>query len=154
MPYPDQLAGEDLADIDLAPARILAAADTYRAMREPRPYRPAMSAKQASQAILDDVRAGRLGSLAVDAVLTAAGATRPRRPSGPAGLTPREVEVLILIARGASTRQVARSLDITPKTAGTHIERIYGKTGASTRSTATLFALHNGLLDTLTPLDS
>jgi HD-GYP domain-containing protein (c-di-GMP phosphodiesterase class II) len=137
-----------------APARILAAADAYRAMRESRPYRPAMSAKQAGQAILDDVRAGRLAPLAVDAVLTAAGETRPRRPSGPAGLTPREVEVLILIARGASTRQVARSLDITPKTAGTHIERIYGKTGASTRSTATLFALHNGLLDTLTPLDS
>ena len=137
-----------------APARILAAADAYRAMREPRPYRPAMSAKQAGQALLDDVRAGRLAPLAVDAVLTAAGEARPHRRTGPAGLTPREVEVLILIARGASTRQVARSLDITPKTAGTHIERIYGKTGASTRSTATLFALQNGLLDTLTPLDS
>ena len=65
----------------------------------------------------------------------------PRLRAGPAGLTPREVEVLALIARGASTRQVARTLGVTPKTAGTHIERIYLKTGASTRSTATLFAL-------------
>ena len=55
--------------------------------------------------------------------------------------------------RGASTRQVARALGITAKTAETHIERIYAKTGASTRSTATLFAMQHGLLDTLTPLD-
>jgi DNA-binding CsgD family transcriptional regulator len=90
----------------------------------------------------------------VDAVLAAAGGPRPRRPTGPAGLTPREVEVLVLIARGASTRQVAGALGVTTKTAGTHIERIYAKTGASTRTTATLFAVQNGLLDTLTPLDS
>ena len=65
---------------------------------------------------------------------------------------PRE-EVLILIARGGSTRQVANQLAITPKTAETHIERIYAKTGANTRSTATLFALQHGLLGTLEPLD-
>ena len=137
-----------------APARILAAADAYRAMTEPRPYRPALSAKQATRELLAEVRAGRLATLAVEAVLTAAGESRPRRRAGPAGLTPREVDVLVLIARGASTRQVARALEITMKTAGTHIERIYGKTGASTRSTATLFALQHGLLDTLEPLDS
>jgi DNA-binding CsgD family transcriptional regulator len=62
------------------------------------------------------------------------------------------VEVLALIARGATTRQVASRLGITAKTAGTHIERIYTKTGASTRSTATLFAVQHGLLDTLAPL--
>jgi DNA-binding NarL/FixJ family response regulator len=69
---------------------------------------------------------------------------------GPAGLTAREVEVLVLIARGTSTNHVAQQLGISRKTAGTHIERIYAKTGASSRSTATLFALRNGLLD---PLD-
>jgi DNA-binding CsgD family transcriptional regulator len=63
------------------------------------------------------------------------------------------VEVLALVARGASTRQVARRLGISPKTAGTHLERIYLKTGATTRSTATLFAVQHGLLDTLEPLD-
>jgi DNA-binding CsgD family transcriptional regulator len=42
---------------------------------------------------------------------------------------------------------VAAKLDITPKTAGMHIERIYAKIGASTRATATLFAVGHGLLD-------
>jgi len=51
------------------------------------------------------------------------------------------------------TRQVARRLTITPKTAETHIERIYAKTGASTRSTATLFAMQHGLLESLDPVD-
>src|SRR5207237_3686275 len=96
-----------------------------------------------------DVRAGRLDPNAVDAVLAAAGQPRGKRRSGPAGLTPREIEVLELIARGASTRQVAQRLAITPKTAETHIERIYAKTGASTRSTVTLIAMQHGLLDTL-----
>lgn len=136
-----------------ATARILAAACAYRAIVEPRPYRPARSAKDAAAALRADVRGGRLASEAVDAVLTTAGQASPRRRTGPAGLTPREVEVLTLIARGATTRQVARRLGITPKTAGTHVERIYVKTGASTRSTATLFAVQHGLLDSLAPLD-
>ncbi len=94
-----------------------------------------------------EVRAGRLAADAVDAVLDAAGQRRGKRQSGPSGLTAREVEVLVLIARGASNKQVARLLGIAPKTAGTHIERIYSKIGASTRSTATLFAMQQGLLD-------
>jgi len=65
----------------------------------------------------------------VDAVLAAAGQQRGKRRTGPAGLTPREIEVLTLIARSASTRQVGRSLGITTKTAETHIERIYAKIG-------------------------
>jgi HD-GYP domain-containing protein (c-di-GMP phosphodiesterase class II)/DNA-binding CsgD family transcriptional regulator len=136
-----------------AAARILAVADAYRAMAEPRSHRPALSVKQATAALREDVRAGRLAGDAVDAVLTAAGAPTPRRRTGPAGLTPREVEVLVLIARGASTRQVARRLGIAPKTAGTHVERIYVKTGATTRSTATLFAVQHGLLGSLDPLE-
>ena len=87
-------------------------------------------------------------------MLAAAGQSHGKRRSGPAGLTAREVEVLTLIARGASTRQVARQLSITPKTAETHIERIYAKTGASTRSTATLFAIQHGLLDSLEPINT
>ncbi len=133
--------------------RILAAACAYQAMREPRAHRPAFTAKDAAGELRDDVRAGRLAPDAADAVLAAAGQARPKRAVGPAGLTPRETEVLTLIARGASNRQVARRLGITPKTAGTHIERIYVKIGASTRSTATLFAMQNGLLDSLEPLD-
>jgi DNA-binding CsgD family transcriptional regulator len=87
-------------------------------------------------------------------VLGAAGHRRSGLPSAPAGLTPREVEVLVLVARGASTRQVARELHITPKTAGNHIERIYAKIGATSRSTATLFAMRHGMLTTLEPVHS
>ena len=135
--------------------RILAAADAFHAMIEPRPYRAALTSKQASDRTCGAaVRRGRLAADAVDAVLTADRAT-PRQAAqpGPAGLTPREVEVLTLVARGASTRQVAQALGITAKTAGTHIERIYTKIGASTRSTATLFALQHGLLDSPEPVD-
>jgi HD-GYP domain-containing protein (c-di-GMP phosphodiesterase class II) len=130
--------------------RILAAACAYRAMIEPRAHRAAMTAKQAVSTLRAEVRAGRLDTASVDAVLAAAGIRRPKRMSGPAGLTPREVEVLILISRGATTGEVAQRLKISRRTAGTHIERIYTKTGASSRATATLFALRNGLLD---PLD-
>ena len=136
-----------------ATARLLAAACAYRAMTEPRPHRPALTAKEATAELRSEVRAGRMDADAVDAVLAAAGQSKGKRRTGPAGLTPREIEVLALIARGATTRQVAQRLDITPKTAETHIERIYAKTGASTRSTATLFAMQHGLLDTLEPLD-
>jgi HD-GYP domain-containing protein (c-di-GMP phosphodiesterase class II)/DNA-binding CsgD family transcriptional regulator len=130
-----------------AAARILAAADAFQAMTEPRSFRQSLTMKAASAELVADVRAGRLASDAVDSVLIAAGLRRGKRPSGPAGLTAREVEVLVLIARGASTKQVARALGITSKTAGTHIERIYSKIGASSRPTATLFALQQGLLD-------
>jgi DNA-binding NarL/FixJ family response regulator len=109
-----------------------------------------MTLKVAATTLRQEARAGRLDADAVDAVLTAAGAGSRRKVPGPSGLTSREVEVLVLIARGATTREVASKLGIAQKTAGTHIERIYSKIGASSRSTATLFALRSGLLD---PLD-
>ncbi len=137
-----------------ATARLLAAACAYQAMTEPRPHRDALTPKQAAAELRADVRAGSLDHDGVDAVLAASGHRAGKRRSGPAGLTPREIEVLALIARGASTRQVGQRLSITPKTAETHIERIYAKIGASTRSTATLFAMQHGLLDNLEPFDS
>jgi HD-GYP domain-containing protein (c-di-GMP phosphodiesterase class II) len=136
------------------PGRLLAAADVYHAMTEPRAHRPALDAELAAKETRAEVRGGRLDAEAVDAVLVAAGHARRKRRSGPAGLTPREVEVLVLIARGASNRDVANSLGITPKTAGTHIERIYTKIGASSRSTAALFAMQHGLLDALSVLEA
>lgn len=132
------------------PGRILAAACAFRAMIEPRAHRPALTVQQAVAALRSEARSGRLDPDAANGVLQAAGAGARRRVAGPAGLTAREIEVLVLIARGAATNDVARQLGISRKTAGTHIERIYAKTGASSRSTATLFALRNGLLD---PLD-
>jgi DNA-binding NarL/FixJ family response regulator len=65
----------------------------------------------------------------------------------PGGLTSREVEVLSLIAHGASNRDVATRLIISPKTARNHVQNVYAKIGVSTRAAATVFALQHGLID-------
>ena len=70
----------------------------------------------------------------------------PRRREGPAGLTEREVEVLRLLARGLSNKDIAQRLVISPKTVGNHVEHIYAKIDASTRAAAGLFAMRHGLL--------
>jgi len=123
-------------------ARVLGCADAYQAMREPRPHRPALSADEAEA----EVRAGQLDGLAADAVLAAAGHRVRRRRLGPVGLTTREVEVLRLLAQGLSNKEIAQRLVISRKTAGNHIEHIYAKIDASSRATASLFALQHGLL--------
>jgi DNA-binding NarL/FixJ family response regulator len=133
---------------------VLAASDVFHAMTEARPHRPALASDDAVRELRAEVHAGHLDADAVEAVLEAAGQSRGKRRRGPAGLTPREIEVLVLIARGASNRQVAERLGITPKTAGTHIERIYTKIGATTRSTAALFAMQHGLLDPLITIEA
>jgi DNA-binding NarL/FixJ family response regulator len=69
-----------------------------------------------------------------------------RRPERPSGLTPREVEILRLVARGLLNKQIAQRLEITPKTVGNHIEHIYMKIGVSNRAAASLFATEHGLL--------
>ena len=140
--YPRGLAGPAIS----RPARILGAADAYQAMREPRPHRPPRSADEAAAALRADVKAGRRDAEAVEAVLGAAGHRVARRREGPAGLTPREVEVLTLLAQGMSNKETARRLVISPKTVANHIEHIYAKIGASTRATASLFAMQHGLL--------
>jgi DNA-binding CsgD family transcriptional regulator len=93
-----------------------------------------------------EVTAGRLDSEAVEAVLAAAGHRAIRRREGPAGLTAREVDVLRLLARGLSSTEIAARLVISPKTVRNHIEHIYTKIGASSRATASLFAMRHGLL--------
>jgi DNA-binding CsgD family transcriptional regulator len=140
--YPRGLSGGAIS----RPARVLGAADAYTSMCEPRPHRPARSAGEAVAEMRAEVRAGRLDSAAVDAVLEAAGHRLPRRREAVAGLTAREVEVLILLARGMSNRQIAEHLVITPKTAGNHVEHIYAKIGASSRAAAAMFAVQHGLL--------
>ena len=140
--YPRGLAGTAVSQ----PARVLGAADAYQAMREPRPYRPPLSADLAASELRAEVRAGRMDSEAVDAVLAAAGHRIAGRRSGPAGLTPREVEVLRLLARGLSNKQIAAQLVISPKTVGNHAEHIYAKIATTNRAAAGLFAMRHGLL--------
>ena len=66
-------------------------------------------------------------------------------------MTPREVEVLRLLAQGLSNKQIAARLVISPKTAGNHVEHIYSKIDASSRATASLFAMQHGLLRDIEP---
>jgi DNA-binding NarL/FixJ family response regulator len=58
------------------------------------------------------------------------------------------VEVLQLLARGNSSRQIAQQLVVSPKTAANHVEHIYSKLGVSSRAAATLYATQHGLLGT------
>jgi HD-GYP domain-containing protein (c-di-GMP phosphodiesterase class II) len=127
------------------PARVLAAADAYHAMTEPRPRRQALAPEQAATTLGQEASAGRLDPDAVAAVLEAAGQRVPRL-ARPAGLTEREAEVVGLLARGLQTKQVARALGISIKTADRHIQNAYGKLGVSTRAAAALFAMEHGLV--------
>jgi HD-GYP domain-containing protein (c-di-GMP phosphodiesterase class II) len=126
------------------PARLFAAADAYHSMTEPRPHRAALGPGQAAETLGREAHAGRLDPDAVTAVLEAAGQRVPRIER-PAGLTEREAEVIGLLARGLQTKQVARRLGISIKTADHHIQNAYAKIGVSTRAAAALFAMQHGL---------
>ena len=127
------------------PARVLAAADAYHAMTEPRAHRASIPPEQAAEQLAQEAGAGRLDADAVTAVLEAAGQRAPRLER-PAGLTEREAEVVGMLARGLQTKQVARALGISVKTADSHIQHAYRKIGVSTRAAATLFAMEHGLV--------
>jgi HD-GYP domain-containing protein (c-di-GMP phosphodiesterase class II) len=133
---------------DLSPAaRVLAAAESFQTAREPRPHRPALSDAAAAMKLRNAVQEGKLCPEAVDAVLTSAGqATRRRLVERSPGLTPRENEVLRLIAAGHTAKGVAQTLEISPKTADNHIQNIYSKIGVTTRAAAALFAVERGLV--------
>jgi HD-GYP domain-containing protein (c-di-GMP phosphodiesterase class II) len=130
------------------PARILAAADAYHAMREPRAHRPALDAIQAADILIADVAEGRLDREVVSALLDVVGAqSRPARAAWPRGLTDREIEVLRLLARGQSNKEIASTLSISPRTAQHHVIHIYQKIERSSRAGAALFATEQGLLE-------
>lgn len=129
------------------PARILAAADAFQAMTQARPYRAARPPEVAATVLQTEANEGRLDHDAVHAVLTVAGTPRPPvKRARPANLSDREVEVLRLIASGASYREIAARLSITPKTAEHHIEHVYQKIKVSGRAPAALFAMEHNLL--------
>ena len=69
----------------------------------------------------------------------------PSAPEHAAGLTPREVEVLGLVATGMTNAQVAQRLFLSPRTVHTHLNSIYHKIGVNSRSAATRYALEHDL---------
>lgn len=139
--YHRSLRGEALS----RGARILAAADVLVALSSERPHRPAFSDGEAASTL--EAEPG-LDADAVACVLSAAGRREaPAGPRRPGDLTEREVEVLRLIARGRSNKEVAAQLVISPKTVGRHVENVYAKIGVSSRAAAALFAMEQGLLE-------
>jgi HD-GYP domain-containing protein (c-di-GMP phosphodiesterase class II) len=131
------------------PARIVAVADCYGAMREARPYRAALDAPAAEAELLREAEEGRLDPDAVDAVLNAAGHRVRERPRElPAGLTERELEVLLVLVRGESNQAIAQDLGISAKTVGHHVQHVYQKAGVRSRAAATVWAFEHNLVHT------
>lgn len=141
--YPHRVPAASLPPL----ARILGAAEVYQALLEPRTYRAALAPEPAAVVLRQEVRAGRLDGEAVQAVLSAAGqAAGPARRAWAGGLSEREVEVLRLLARGLTNKEIAARLGISKATANHHVRHIYDKLDVTTRAAATLFAMQHNLV--------
>jgi pimeloyl-ACP methyl ester carboxylesterase/DNA-binding CsgD family transcriptional regulator len=70
----------------------------------------------------------------------------PARPTVPGTLTTRELEVLHLLVRGLSNREMAGELVLSPRTIERHLENLYRKTGTRNRAEAAAYAVGQGLL--------
>ena len=68
------------------------------------------------------------------------------RPDPRTALTPRELEVLELIAHGLPNKLIARELDVSEKTVKTHVSNLLGKLGLTDRTQAALYAVREGLV--------
>ncbi len=93
----------------------------------------------------EDPWLGRLRETETDAMVESAARPGPS-PGEPAALTPRERQVLELVAQGRTDRQVAQLLVLAPKTVEKHVGSVLRKTGATSRTAAVVRALEYGWL--------
>ncbi|MBW9105469.1 HD domain-containing phosphohydrolase [Paraburkholderia phenoliruptrix] len=129
-------------------ARVLAASVVWVALRSPRPWRDALPADAARKILREEVERGRLSDEVVDALMdpAPAGKRSATRATQGARLSAREMDVLRMISRGASNKEAARELAMSPSTVRTHVESMFRKLDCSTRAAATLKASALGLL--------
>jgi HD-GYP domain-containing protein (c-di-GMP phosphodiesterase class II)/DNA-binding CsgD family transcriptional regulator len=136
-------------------AQLIAAADTFDELTHDAAARPALEPVAALAQLQREagsvLSAAAVGALAGELGMSGAGpgnsaANRPGQRPWPAGLSGREVEILRLLARGLSRRELARQLVLSEHTVRHHLEHIYNKLGVSTRVAATLFAVEHDLL--------
>jgi DNA-binding NarL/FixJ family response regulator len=96
--------------------------------------------------LLRGVRAASRGESVLSPSVAATLLGRVRAPQPEAPLSPRELEVLTLIAKGATNREAARRLFISEATVKTHLIHVYAKLGVSDRAAAVAAAYERGLL--------
>jgi len=138
-------------------ACVIAVADRFDELTHARPGHEALDPREA----LREIESGAGTAFSIGAVRALAetapkradiaaapcvNSLRERRSNWPAGLTDREVEVLRLLATGASRRAIAAQLSVTEHTVRHHLEHIYTKVDVRTRVEATLFAVEQGLI--------
>ena len=71
----------------------------------------------------------------------------PQEPALPDGLTPREAEVLALIARGLTNREIAADLVVSEATVKSHVNHLFAKAGVRDRAQAVAYAFRHGLAE-------
>ena len=126
---------------------MLATTVALQALLEDRPWRPAHALPDAARILRQDAAAGRYDTMVAEAAIAAAGgdaSAAPRRAAS--SLSQRELDVLRQISLGASNKEAARALNISPSTVRTHVESVFRKLECSTRAAATLKALTAGIL--------
>ena len=126
--------------------RMLAAAAAFAALCSPRPWRPAHGEVAAATLLTAQAAAGRFDRRAVEAVIAAARATAPALPQRDAAFSDREIDVMRHISQGATSREAARALRISPASVRMHVDSIFDKLESTSRPAMTLKALARGLL--------
>jgi HD-GYP domain-containing protein (c-di-GMP phosphodiesterase class II)/DNA-binding CsgD family transcriptional regulator len=145
--YPRGVRGEQIP----LGARVLSVADAFDELTHDGPDGPGLEAGPSLQAVVREA-GSRFDRDVVEAlrkvldVSAPALLAPPARHEWPAGLTDREVEVLRLLATGASRRDMAERLSVSEHTIRHHLEHIYTKLDVRTRVEATLFALEHNLI--------
>jgi HD-GYP domain-containing protein (c-di-GMP phosphodiesterase class II) len=137
--------GSGSADLAIG-ARILAVADALQALSEARPYRPAYLGDRTASILRQEARTGRLDGEVVETVLAVASGERPMRVRATGALSERELEVVRLLAGGHANKEISRRLAISENTVRHHLESVYAKLDARTRTGAVMQALGRGLL--------
>jgi DNA-binding NarL/FixJ family response regulator len=99
-----------------------------------------------ADALAAALQAAVLGLLVLDPVLAAAFVRPPEPPGASEPLTPREQEVLALLAQGLANKAIAVRLGISEHTAKFHVNAILGKLGVDSRAEAIVRAARLGLV--------
>ena len=98
--------------------------------------------------VVDAIRAAVAGEVRLDPAVAAALALSLRTPASSAeSLTPREREVITLVAEGRTNREIGKRLGVAERTARTHVSNILAKLGLASRTQAAMWAVREGLVD-------